>query len=169
MKFIRRPDLDKVTRAEIAAQAFLAQGVYGELTRLARAYRVSRFFVYTLLWQFQELFAPPGAGVPGPPRGALLADEIFAGGQPILLTVEPRSLAILKIELAPDREATTWQQHWAELVSAGLLEQVVSDRARGAGERLCLAGADPSPGFVSFAASAGVVWGPLLSAGRGGD
>lgn len=60
MKFIRRPDLDKVTRAQIAAQAFLAQGVYGELTRLARCYRVSRFFVYTLLWQFQELFAPPG-------------------------------------------------------------------------------------------------------------
>jgi hypothetical protein len=193
MKFIRRPDLDKVTRAEIAAQAFLAQGVYGELTRLARCYRVSRLFVYTLLWQFQELFAPPGASAPVPPRIApvevdrhllllrlvgrcslesmaqifaelglpchsvgylaqrlttfaqalptelptgaqivvLLADEIFAGGQPILLTVEPRSLAILKIELAPDREATTWQQHWAELVRAGLLEQVVSDRGTG--------------------------------------
>jgi hypothetical protein len=42
MKFIRRPDLDKVTRAEITAQAFLAQGIYGEITRLARCYRVSR-------------------------------------------------------------------------------------------------------------------------------
>jgi hypothetical protein len=60
-----------------------------------------------------------------------LADEIFTAGQPILLTVEPRSLAIIKIELAPDREATTWQQHWAELVSAGLLAQVVADRGTG--------------------------------------
>lgn len=190
MKFIRRPDLDKVTRAEIAAQAFLAQGVYGEMTRLARCYRVSRLFVYTLLWQWADLFAAPCAvpptyaqaevdrhilllrlvgrcslesmaqilgelGLPyhsvgyiaqrlttfaqalptDLPTGArivlLLADEIFTAGQPILLTVEPRSLAILKIELAPDREATTWQQHWAELVSAGLLEQVVSDRGTG--------------------------------------
>src|SRR5206468_10262759 len=45
--------------------------------------------------------------------------------------VEPRSLAIIKLELAPEREAATWQQHWAELVSAGLLEQVVSDRRTG--------------------------------------
>jgi hypothetical protein len=190
MKFIRRPDLDKVTRAEIAAQALLARGVYGEITRLARCYRVSRLFIYTLLWQVTELFAEPAAvpptyaqaevdrhilllrlvgrcslesmaqicgelGLPyhsvgyisqrlttyaqalprALPAGArivlLLADEIFTAGQPILLTVEPRSLAILKIELAPDREAATWQQHWAELVSAGLLEQVVSDRGTG--------------------------------------
>ncbi|HEX4945941.1 MAG TPA: hypothetical protein VFZ34_04735 [Blastocatellia bacterium] len=194
MKFIRRPDLDKVTRTTIAVQAFLGQGVYGEITRLAQCYRVSRLFVYTLLWQLSDLFAAPCAavaprpasytqrevdqhilllrlvghcsleslaqigaelGLPshsvgylsqrvttfaralppelptGGPRMVLLADEIFAAGQPILLTVEPRSLAILKIELAPDREATTWQQHWAELVSAGLLEQVVSDRGTG--------------------------------------
>ena len=42
MKFIRRPDLGKVTRTEIAAQAVLARGVYGEMTRLARCYHVSR-------------------------------------------------------------------------------------------------------------------------------
>jgi hypothetical protein len=193
MKFIRRPDLDKVTRTEIAVQAFLAQGVYGEITRLARCYRVSRLFIYTLLWQFQDFFAPPGAVPPSLPRAqqaamdrhilllrmvgrcslesmaqifgelglpyhsvgyiaqrlttfaqalprelppgaqivVLLADEIFAAGQPILLTVEPRSLAILKIELAADREAETWQQHWTELVQAGLLEQVVADRGTG--------------------------------------
>ena len=41
------------------------------------------------------------------PTGAqlvlLLADEIFTAGQPILLTVEPRSLTIIKLELAADR------------------------------------------------------------------
>ena len=42
----------------------------------------------------------------------LLCDEIFTLGQPILLTVEPRSLAILKIELAEQRDAETWQKHW---------------------------------------------------------
>lgn len=62
MKFIRRPDLDTVTRTEIAVQAFLARGVYGEMTRLARAYRVSRLFVYTLLWQLSDLFVAPCAG-----------------------------------------------------------------------------------------------------------
>jgi hypothetical protein len=68
MKFIRRPDLDKVTRAEITAQAFLAQGIYGEITRLARCYRVSRLFVYTLLWQFQDWYAPPCPALPPSPR-----------------------------------------------------------------------------------------------------
>ena len=42
----------------------------------------------------------------------LLCDEIFTLGQPILLTVEPRSRAILKIELAEPRDAETWQKPW---------------------------------------------------------
>lgn len=207
MKFSRRPDLNKVTRSEIAVQAFLGQGVYGEITRLARCYRVSRLFVYTLLWQLQDLFAtscsaPPlpssytqsavdrhilllrmvgrcslesmaqicaelglpytSVGYlsqrlttfaqalpkelpPGAPLMVLLADEIFTAGQPILLTVEPRSLAILKLELAADREATTWQRHWAELVSAGLVEQVVSDRGTGLVKGCALAGLTHHP------------------------
>ena len=193
MKFIRRPDLDKVTRTEIAVQAFCARGVYGEITRLARCYRVSRWFVYTLLWQLTDLFVAPCSAPPGPATYAqaevdrhilllrlvgrcslesmaqicaelglpvhsvgylsqrltafaqalpkerltgaqmvvVLADEIFTAGQPILLTIEPRSLAIIKIELAAEREAETWQNHWAELVEAGLLEQVVADRGTG--------------------------------------
>jgi len=63
----------------------------------------------------------------------LLCDEIFTLGQPILLTVEPRSLAILKIELVENREAETWKQHWDALVEAGLIEQqtVVSDQGPG--------------------------------------
>jgi hypothetical protein len=71
MKFTRRPDLDKVTRLEIAVQAFCARGVYGEMTRLARCYRVSRWFVYALLWQLTEVFAtPPPAALPPPDRQA---------------------------------------------------------------------------------------------------
>jgi hypothetical protein len=194
MKFMRRPDLDTVTRVHIAAQAFLSLGVYGELTRIANAYRVSRLFVYKLLWQLQLLYeleaCDPGApeamrtevdrhilllrleghcalermsqilrqlGLPFASVGYisqrlaayaralpneewtgaqivfLLCDEIFTRGQPILITVEPRSLAILKIELAKNREAATWKQHWDALAEAGLIEQqtVVSDQGSG--------------------------------------
>jgi hypothetical protein len=63
----------------------------------------------------------------------LLCDEIFTRGQPILITVEPRSLAILKIELVDNREAETWKQHWDALAEAGLIEQqtVGSDQGPG--------------------------------------
>src|SRR3989475_2882887 len=194
MKFMRRPDIDTVARVHIAAQAFLGLGVYGAITRIAQSYRVSRFFVYNLLWQLMLLYeldvCDPGSpeairkevdrhilllrleghcalerisqilrqlGLPFSSVGYisqrlaayaqalpqeewaeaqivfLLCDEIFTRGQPILLTVEPRSLAILKIELAENREAETWKQHWDALADAGLIEQqtVVSDQGTG--------------------------------------
>jgi hypothetical protein len=56
VKFIRRPDIDNVARLKIAVQAFLGQGVYDEITRIANAYRVSRLFVYKLLWQLTLLY-----------------------------------------------------------------------------------------------------------------
>ena len=194
MKFMRRPDIDTVARVHIAAQAFLGLGVYGAITRIAKSYRVSRLFVYTLLWQLMLLYELD-MGAPGSPEAVrkeidrhilllrlegqcalarisqilkqlgrpfssvgyisqrlaayaqalpheawtdaqivfLLCDEIFTLGQPILLTVEPRSLALLKIELAANREAETWKQHWDALVEAGLIEQqtVVSDQGPG--------------------------------------
>lgn len=194
MKFIRRPDIDTVARVHIAAQAFLSLGVYGEITRIAKCYRVSRLFIYKLLWPLMLLYdlevgatrAPEAIrkevdrhilllrfeghcalerisqilkqlGLPFASVGAisqrlaayaqalpreawtaaqivfLVCDEIFTRGQPILLTVEPRSLAILKIELGKNREAETWKQHWATLAEAGLIEQqtVVSDQGPG--------------------------------------
>src|SRR4029453_6032978 len=72
-------------------------------------------------------------GVSGCQIVFLLCDEIFTLGRPILLTVEPKSLAILKIELVENREAGTWKQHWQALVEAGLITQqtVVSDQGSG--------------------------------------
>src|SRR4029453_6784833 len=72
-------------------------------------------------------------GVSGAPIVFLLCDEIFTVGRPILLTVEPKSLAILKIEFVENREAETWKQHWQALVEAGLITQqtVVSDQGSG--------------------------------------
>jgi hypothetical protein len=194
MKCMRRPDIDTVARVHIATQAFLGLGVYGTITRIATSYRVSRLFVYKLLWQLLLLYeldvcdpSSPEAirtevdrhilllrleghcalerisqilrqlGLPFSSVGYisqrlaayaqalpkegwadaqivfLLCDEIFTRGQPILLTVEPRSLAILKIELVENREAETWKQHWDALAEAGLLDQqtVVSDQGPG--------------------------------------
>jgi hypothetical protein len=57
MQFMRRPDLDHLTRVEIATQAFLRMGVYGETPRLAQSYQVSRLFVYKLVWQLLTVYA----------------------------------------------------------------------------------------------------------------
>ena len=38
-----------------------------------------------------------------------LSDEIFARHQPILVTIEAQSTAILKIQLASERSAETWK------------------------------------------------------------
>ncbi len=44
-----------------------------------------------------------------------LSDEIFARHQPILVTIEAQSTAILKMQLASDRSAQTWQAHFEDL------------------------------------------------------
>lgn len=61
-----------------------------------------------------------------------LSDELFAKGQPILITIEPKSTAILRIELAQERTAQRWKEHWTaiehnQFYTLGL----VSDRAKG--------------------------------------
>src|SRR6266581_3190933 len=61
-----------------------------------------------------------------------LSDEIFARHQPILVTIEAQSTAILKIQLASDRSAQTWKAHFDDLGdhrfhSIGM----ASDRGRG--------------------------------------
>jgi hypothetical protein len=44
-----------------------------------------------------------------------LSDEIFARHQPILVTIEAQSTAILKMQLASDRSAETWKAHCDDL------------------------------------------------------
>jgi hypothetical protein len=61
-----------------------------------------------------------------------LSDEIFARHQPILITIEAHSTAILKIQLASERSAETWEAHFDDLSehhchSLGM----ASDRGRG--------------------------------------
>jgi hypothetical protein len=60
MQFTRRPDLDPPTRIHIVMLAWLHQGVYGKMTEIAKRYRISRTFLYHLLFmanlQLETLF-----------------------------------------------------------------------------------------------------------------
>jgi len=62
-----------------------------------------------------------------------VADEIFIGNQPILITVEPKSSVILAIELADDRKKVTWSEHISKIEVAGNIEIVsmVTDEGTG--------------------------------------
>ena len=62
----------------------------------------------------------------------LLSDEIFSDSTPILITVEPKSTAILKIQLADKRRAEEWKKHWLCLVNNGFEAiYVVTDEGTG--------------------------------------
>lgn len=194
MKYQRRPDINSLMRVQIAVQAFIGIGIYGEITHIANEHNISRLFVYQLLWQllglFQtnpsELFSKTReqrkldlhilllrlegkcsleaiseivkhlgfsvhsisyisqritayaqslpSDLPAQAKTVFyLSDEIFANGQPILVTADPKSLAILRIELATSRDAETWKEHWKELAASGYIDNkyVVSDLAKG--------------------------------------
>jgi hypothetical protein len=62
-----------------------------------------------------------------------LSDEIYSGSRPILITVDAKSLAILKIQLAPCRDGQQWKAHWEALAKAGYVgnKYVVSDLGAG--------------------------------------
>jgi hypothetical protein len=61
-----------------------------------------------------------------------LSDELFANGYPILITMEPVSAAILRIELANDRKAVTWENHFRQ-IEANQIDSsgLCSDRGSG--------------------------------------
>lgn len=60
------------------------------------------------------------------------SDEVFAHNRPILVTVDPVSSAILRIELAQKRDAETWQKHWQTLEANDICSlYVVSDEGTG--------------------------------------
>ena len=48
-----------------------------------------------------------------------MSDEIFANSRPILITIEHKSSAILKIELAENRSKETWGQHFIQIEQNG--------------------------------------------------
>jgi len=60
------------------------------------------------------------------------ADEVYAGGQPVLEVMEPRSGVILTLERAPTRDETAWGCAWLDLAERGVdIAGVVADGAEG--------------------------------------
>ncbi len=49
-----------------------------------------------------------------------LSDELFAKSRPILVTVDPQSSALLRVELSETRNSDDWKQHWECLRSNGI-------------------------------------------------
>jgi len=62
-----------------------------------------------------------------------VSDEIFIANQPILITVEPKSSAILAIELTEDRKKITWSKHLDKIESGGKVNiiSMVTDEGMG--------------------------------------
>jgi len=61
-----------------------------------------------------------------------LSDEIFAKSIPILVTVDPISSAILRIELADSRKVEVWKKHWECIQENGhIATYLVTDEGRG--------------------------------------
>ncbi len=61
-----------------------------------------------------------------------LCDEIFSKRTPILVTVDPISSVILKIELADSRKAEDWKTHWECLEDNGIYAiYLVTDEGQG--------------------------------------
>jgi hypothetical protein len=59
------------------------------------------------------------------------SDEIFYKGHPILITVEPVSMAILQIDLGPDHKADTWKSHWSAIMESFEFSQITKDQGTG--------------------------------------
>ena len=73
----------------------------------------------------------------------LAADEMYSYSTPILITVEPVSTAILRIELAESRKTEDWINHFSKLKENGIeVILVVSDEGQG----ICSATGSALPG-----------------------
>lgn len=190
LKYTRRKDLSPELRMSIANMA-LCCGKYGDITKLAQRYNVSRTFIYDLrnkllmcswiifgsgeankqdrekkgidekLLLLQEILVLrlegkcsiisislllKRKGLKGSSIGYIsqvlnetgghlnpvlavssgikiavifASDEIYSSSQPLLITVDPVSSAILHMELGADRKGETWEKHWQELLDAG--------------------------------------------------
>ena len=56
-------------------------------------------------------------------------DEVFAKGSPILITVDPVSSAILRIELTDQRTAEIWSDHYKSILDNGFVPRLTTSDA----------------------------------------
>ncbi len=62
-----------------------------------------------------------------------ISNEIFIAGAPILVTVEPASGYIFRLNSVDSRNQETWSRCWLENVDneTGPMERIVADQAKG--------------------------------------
>jgi hypothetical protein len=103
----------------------------GDIVR-ALGYRPNSSGYLSTLFQSYGQALPSTLSTASTTRVFYLSDEMFASHKPILVTVEPKSTAILKIELASDRSAETWKAHFDDLRDHHFIPRgMASDRGRG--------------------------------------
>jgi len=62
----------------------------------------------------------------------ICSDEIFAGQIPILVTIEPKSMAIIGIELTDSRDADVWIESWKYIKNQNIeFSSLINDDATG--------------------------------------
>ena len=79
------------------------------------AYRPNSIGYLSETFQAYGACVPSTLSVPQTQLVCYLSDALFALQSPILITLEAQSTAILKIQLASDRCAPTWQTHFEDL------------------------------------------------------
>lgn len=96
------------------------------ISQILRRFGISK---YSCVGSVSEILQFAGECVPNTlvneQSGARLviiaSDEIFSHLRPILITVDPVSSAILRIELADSREVSVWREHWECIERNGYL------------------------------------------------
>jgi hypothetical protein len=62
----------------------------------------------------------------------ICSDEIFFSGHPILITVDPISMLILKIELGEKRDKDAWAEHWQSIEKQDItIAKIIKDEGLG--------------------------------------
>ena len=121
-KFLRREDLTESIRSYIAVKGFLAKqsSQRGGITNISRQFNISRPFVYEAISSLEAVLPIIFSKIPSKINSVdkknvrlvvLASDEIFSQDTPILVTVDPVSSAILRIELSDTRKADNWIKH----------------------------------------------------------
>jgi len=90
-------------------------------------------YISELLTQTGDQLSPIITKEQGLTYGVVFAsDEVFKGASPVLITVDPLSSAILRIELADNRKSESWEAHWQSLLDVGVVPlYLTSDEGSG--------------------------------------
>ena len=127
-------------QAYILAHRFEGKSSLDAISTLMKRFKIP----YSSMGYISEYLSHTGGSLPNVLEGntekiqflSFADDEVFAKSSPILISVDPISSAILRIELVDKRTANEWSQHYQAILKNGFSPKLlVSD----AGTALCSA------------------------------